>query len=196
MQMNPTSSRTTLRQVILVCVLLLQAGCYSHHRAATTQPTTPVVGLSEPAAVETVEAIAVVPMGWKADPLKKSASHYHQVWLSPSGNTAYGIIHAHMPLPLGPDLALVGFMRTMRKSEGEGILISRQSDPKLPGIRFVAEGGRYKIRANLITHGWVTWVIYAGTLRGKPEAPEELELAERAREATIIGLPDESNQPH
>ncbi len=164
-------------------------GCYEPYVAPTTQPDAPLTGLSSPLPVETVEAIATPPLGWKPEPLKKSSNHTHQVWISPSGNTAYGVIHAHMPLPVGPDLALSGFLSNMRRTEGEGVLISKEHDPKLPGIRFVAEGGRYRLRAYLITHDWVCWVVYAGTLRGKAEVPDELALAERARDATIVGLP-------
>jgi hypothetical protein len=172
-----------------LALLFLLAGCYGRHIAATTQPTSPLTGLSEPAPLEVVEAIVAPPLGWKPDPLKQSATHKHQVWISPTGNTAYGVIHVQMPLPLGPDLALIGFMSSMRKSEGEGILLEHHTDPALPGIRFVAEGGLYKLRAILVTRDWVAWAVYAGTLRGKPEIAGELNLAERAREATIIGLP-------
>ena len=42
----------------------------------------------------------------------------------------------------------------MRESEGEAHLISRRSDPRLRGIRFVAEGGEYRLRANLVTRGF------------------------------------------
>ncbi len=129
--------------------------------------------------MESVEAIAVVPVGWKAEPLKQSPRHQHQLWLSPSGDTAYGIIHVHMPLPVNDELAMAGFLVTMQRSEGEAKLLGKQADPRLPGIRFVAEGGRYKLRGNLITRDWVAWVVYAGTLREKPVVPSELEQAER-----------------
>lgn len=171
---------------------LALAACHGTHYTATTLPTTVPSGLQEPTPTASVEAIATPPIGWKPDPLKKSPNHTHQVWISPSGNTAYGIIHAHMPLPVGPELALTGFLSAMRKTEGEATLLSKEPDPDdQPQLRFVAEGGKYKIRAKLITHGWITWVVYAGTLRGKPDVPAELKLAERAREATVVGLPEQ-----
>jgi hypothetical protein len=176
----------------LLCGCLLAtvlAGCYGRQIARTSPPATLPSDLNPPTPVASVEAIAVVPVGWKAEPLKRSPQHEHQVWISPSGDTAYGIIHVHMPLPLNDELALAGFLVNMGRSEGEAKLLSKQTDPRLPGIRFVAEGGRYRLRANLITRDWIAWVIYAGTFREKPVVSSELEQAERAREATIVGLP-------
>jgi hypothetical protein len=177
------------QQLILALLPLLLAACHGRHTASTTRPYVCLLGLSPPAPIESVEAIAVPPLSWRMEPLKKSDRHTHQVWISPTGNTAYGIIRARMPLPFGPELALVGFLREMRRTEGQATLISRQTDPDLPGIRFVAEGGRYRIRVKLMSHAWTAWAVYAGTLRGKDELPDELSLAERAREATLIGLP-------
>ena len=136
-----------------------------------------------------IQAMVAPPPGWQPDPLKKSRNHTHQVWLSPSGNTAYGVIRMNLPLPfIGPDTVLKPFLEEMRKTEGQATLISRRHDRKLPGIRFVAEGGQYKIRTNLITRGFHAWAIYAGTKRDAEEVPEELDQAERARERTKIGL--------
>jgi len=91
-----------------------------------------------------------------------------------------------MPLPVGDNFALYGFIRQMKQTEGDATLISQENDDKLPGIRFVAEGGRYRIRANLITSGSEGWAIYAGTLRGRPTDDAELILAQNAREQTRI----------
>jgi hypothetical protein len=135
----------------------------------------------------TSEAAVVPPVGWQKEPLKTSDRHKHQVWLSPSGNTAYGVIRFTMPLPVGPDLALRhGILPEMRRTEGEATLISSQRDDRLPGLRFVAEGGKYRLRTNLMTRGWKGWAVYAGTLRENDVNPAELELAELARERTEI----------
>jgi hypothetical protein len=142
-------------------------------------------------AVAAVDALAFPPPGWSLDPMKESDSHSHLVWISPSGRTAYGIIRIQMPLPVGNDAALWGFMMEMRRSEGEGLLLGRERDPQIDGIRFVAEGGRYLIRANLVTRGWIAWAVYAGTLRAHPVELDELLLAERARERTVLGPKDE-----
>jgi hypothetical protein len=40
----------------------------------------------------------------------------------------------------------------------------------------------------MITRGWKGWAIYAGTLRSKEIVPDELALAELAREHTRVGL--------
>lgn len=146
-------------------------------------------GLDTPAPLEAVEAVVSPPLGWKPDPLKASDRHNHQAWISPSGNTAYGIIRFKMPLPIGAELALRhGFLPEMKRSEGEARLISSERDPGLPGIRFIAEGGLYRLRTNMITRGWRGWAVYAGTLRKAEIVPDELALAELAREHTTVGL--------
>jgi hypothetical protein len=143
---------------------------------------------SGPFAVSELEAVVIPPVGWEADPIKRSRNHAHQAWLSPSRRTAYGVIRINLPLPfIGPDTVLPRFIEQMRESEGEARLISRRSDPRLPGIRFVAEGGEYRLRANLVTRGFRAWAVYAGTLRGQDEVLEELKLAEISRESTRIG---------
>lgn len=137
-----------------------------------------------------MQAVVFPPVGWHAEPLKQSQNHRHQVWLSPSGHTAFGVIFIHLPLPVGQDLALWGFMREMRRSEGEANLISKEWDANLSATRFVAEGGLYRVRVNLFVDGWSAWAVYAGTLRGAPVEPNELDLAERARDYTGVGLTD------
>ena len=144
--------------------------------------------LSDAVGMAELEAVVVPPAGWRPDPIKRSRNHAHQAWISPSGNTAYGVIRINLPLPfLGPDVILPRFINQMRETEGEARLLSRRSDGDLPGIRFVAEGGQYRLRANLMTRGFRAWTVYAGSLRAKPEVPEELQLAEAAREETRIG---------
>lgn len=180
------------RSFVYLPVLLaagLLTGCHGRHFAASTQPASSIVNLSSPAPNEDVEAIVAPPASWRKDELKATSNHKHQVWVSPTGDTAYGVIHVNLPLPVGPDLTLMGFLAEMRRSEGESTLISKDRDPDLPGLRFVAEGGRYRIFANLTARGFNAWTIYAGTLRGRPINEPEFELAQRAREATIIGLP-------
>ena len=86
---------------------------------------------------------------------------------APPRATAYGVIYFKMPLPVGRDLALSGFLNQMKKTEGDVVLLSRRDDASLPGIRFEAEGGIYNIRANLIVNGWEGWSVYVGTRRSK-----------------------------
>jgi hypothetical protein len=128
------------------------------------------------------------PRGWQPDSLKRTGRHAHQAWISPSGHTAYGVIRMNLPLPfIGPDRVLKGFLDEMRRSEGQATLLSRTTDRRLPGIRFVAEGGQYKLRTNLVVRGFRAWAVYAGTRRDAEEVPGELNLAEQARELTKIG---------
>jgi hypothetical protein len=134
-----------------------------------------------------VLAVCDPPAGWKADPLKTDSNHTQEVWVSPTGATAYGVIHFKMPLPLGQNVALQGFLDNMKKEQGEANLIEQQDDPKLPGIRFIAEDHRYRIHTNLIVHSWEGWAIYAGTFVSLPVNPAELQLAEQAREQTKVG---------
>jgi hypothetical protein len=139
--------------------------------------------------VAPVIAVCDPPVGWVAQPLKSSINHKHQIWLSPTGDTAYGVIHFLMPLPLGNDTALWGFLQHMKISEGQANLISKTVESNPAAIRFVAEGGIYRIRAYLTTRGWEGWAAYAGTLRKKSENPAELDLAESARDHTTFGQP-------
>jgi len=115
----------------------------------------------------------------------------HRVWLSATGATAYGVIHFTLPLPVGENLALSGFLDEMKKTEGDCTLLQRQDDLSLPGIRFVAEGGLYRIHVNFLVATWEGWAVYAETLRGKPVIADEFDLAVRAREHTHVGRNDE-----
>ena len=142
--------------------------------------------LNPPTAAPEVDAFVVPPVGWHADPPKVSSRHNHQVWVSPHGGTAYGVIRFTLPLPVGEDLALHGFLAEMKKSEGEATLLSRNRDGQR--LRFVAEGGKYRVRGILLTRGFHGWAVYAGTLRSLPVAVDDLALAVQARENTALGL--------
>jgi hypothetical protein len=159
------------------------AGC----RSSTPSPASADRELSAPRFVPLLSAVCIPPLDWKPDPLKQSQTHTHEVWLSPTGKTAYGVIYFHLPLPVGHDLALWGFLNEMRASEGQATLLEKKWDPNLGALRFVAEGGQYTIRTNLFVHGFSGWAVYAGTLRADPVDQAELELAERAREDTAVG---------
>jgi hypothetical protein len=173
---------------MIVCVVL--AGCQPNLPAhqPTTRPV--VIGvLTDPTPQPEVNALVTPPVGWKSEPLEKSKDHTHQVWVSPTGKTAYGVIHFGIPLPMSASFLLGPFLDNMRKEEGRADLIGQPTrDDALPGVRFVVEGSVHRMRINLIARGWKAWAVYAGTLIAQPEAPEELELAERAREATKVGV--------
>jgi hypothetical protein len=141
-------------------------------------------GLNEPTYFPAVIATCDPPIGWQAQPLKANSRHTHQLWVSPSGMTAYGVVHFKLPWPIGPDLALSGFISAMGKSEGGAELVEKHVDTR--GIAFIADGGQHHIRGQLIVQGWEAWAFYSATVRGKPIVPDELKLAELAAAHTEI----------
>jgi hypothetical protein len=192
--MKNRNVRDVARRIVLLVLATLacgatgcQASTPSALRTDREFPATQLTGLSVPQPFAPVEAIVTPPLGWRTEPLKSSPRHNHQVWISPSGNTAYGVIRFKLPMPIGPEMFLhLGFLPQMKKTEGEAHLVSSQRDPSLPGLRFVADGGLYRLRTNLITRGSKGWAVYAGTLRAKDIVPDELVLAELAREHTAL----------
>ncbi len=146
--------------------------------------------IGRPAVDEGGERIAVLsavcypPRGWSIEPMKESAKHHHQVWISPGGETAYGVIHFSLPIPMTADLALWGFLREMKRTEGSADLIDKQSIAGENALLFEAQGGIYRVRGILKASGWEGWAAYAGTRADKPISPEELETAIRARDST------------
>jgi hypothetical protein len=186
---------TNLFRILAACsAALVITGCSHYgppHSAVVIGPPEyyHAVGLTEPTPVYSVVAQCAPPAGWIAQPLKKSERHTHQIWLSPTGRTGYGVVHFKLPLPVGVNIVHWEFLREMDKREGEAIELSHQMDPSLPGMRFVCEGGRYKMRVNLLVSGFEGWAIYAATVREAEIIPSELDLAEKSRENTIIGLP-------
>src|SRR5678809_921367 len=124
MNRNPRFPRahTIVRmvRVLLSLALLLLIGCSHRPRDLSSLPRT---DLAESFYLATVKANAIPPQGWTRQPLRQSANHPHETFLSPTGDTAYGIIHFTLPLPMGPDIALWGFLREMRNTEGEACLL-------------------------------------------------------------------------
>jgi len=179
----PVNLRTAALFVALVLAGI--SGC------AKTARVAPATQISQEEFAQTydatVNAWVAPPAGWTLDPYKKSSMHSHAVWISPSGRTAYGVISFSLPLPVGHDLVLWGFLNEMRRTEGEATLLSKQWDDKLPGLRFVAQGGRYVVRTNLTVRGFHGWACYAGTLRSESINADELAEAEKARERTTFG---------
>ena len=178
-------------RAILGAAILLSTGCSSTPKqVAANWGAADNAGLALPFFDVDVDAVCMPPVGWKPNPLKSSSNHDHQVWLSPTGDTAYGVIHFKIPLPVGQNLAFDGFLSQMKQTEGEATLMERHDDPNLPGIRFIAAGGKYVIRGNLLVATWEGWTVYAGTLKSGPILQNELDLAVRAREHTRIGRPE------
>jgi hypothetical protein len=172
--------------------LSILTACQEHPRpdssAAQLAADVKVPGLAGPETRSDLDATVAPPEGWQPQAVRENSRHVHQIWISPSGNTAYGVILMNLPWPVGPDWTLWGFLKHMKESEGEATVLSKQADPQLPGYRFVADGKKYEIRVNLIVQGSRAWAIYAGTVRNKPVVQNELELAQKARDHTRVGL--------
>lgn len=165
----------------------------SSARVETYSSTTPTTqALSPPRFLSSVQATVAPPEAWIEQPLKKSSRHTHQTWISPNNTAAYGVIHFRLPFPVGTEPVLWFFLNEMKRQQGAADLLSKQWDPKLRGVRFVASGGLYTIRTNLVVHAWEGWLVYAGTLREGPLDEKSLALAERAREHTVLGQEEAS----
>ena len=181
--------------VFVFSFLLLSAFTAGCGNTTPAVPTTQSIrlaatsGLQPPVTDEKLKAIVVPPIGWKPEPVKFSDKHRHQIWISPSGNTAYGVIYFSLPFPIGNNLAMDGFLRQMKNTEGTADLLSREEDDKLGGIRFVADGAFYEVHGNLTAAGFHAWVVYAATVRAKAVNVVELKTAERAREQTHVNVP-------
>jgi hypothetical protein len=185
------SLRKTLPLICTAAALLV--GCA--HDSGGSHPLPPTkyyetIGLTRPHPVPVVDAQCDPPVGWIPQPLHKSERHTHQIWLSPSGKTAYGVLHFKLPFPVGVGIVHWEFLREMKLRYGDANELSQKYDPSLPGLRFVCESDQYLMRVNMTVHGFDGWAAYAGTLRGQTPVPEELHLAETARENTIFGLPE------
>jgi hypothetical protein len=176
---------------LTLCTLLI-AGCQPKHPSypayqPSTQPLTDT-GLSPRQRMDNVDAIVAPPTGWQTEETKSDEDHVHLSWKSPSGKTNYGVIYFNLPLPVPATWIINPYLDAMKKSEGEANVIQGPVEDKaLPGLRFTVECGDYRMRTNLVCKGFHGWAIYAGSLRNQPESPEEIHLAERARDHTLVG---------
>jgi len=153
-------------------------------------------GLIRPTFYAELESVSRPPAGWRVDRAKAASDHFHQTWVSPTGKTAFGIVYFKLPFPVGHDLAFrYGFLREMKKDQGEVKVLERSWDGQIDGIRFIVEGGLYKLRSAFYVRGTQGWTVYAGTLRGQPEDAQELNLAESAREQTLIDYSPPTTRP-
>jgi hypothetical protein len=167
----------------LICV-----GCASSKPSSdiAAEPASFREELSTPLDLPELDARVIPPLRWQLDLSETAARHSQSVWVSPTGAAAYGVIHFTLPLPVGEEIALRGFLAEMKKHEGEATLLSKNRDGER--LRFVAEGGKYRIRGILLTKGFQGWAVYAGTLRSRALAVDELAVAVQARENTALGL--------
>jgi hypothetical protein len=176
--------------ILLLAIICVGCAASAASRQSAPRPTAQTAAFREelaaPLEIPELDASVVAPRGWTAEPFKTSPRHNHLVWVSPTGDAAYGVIYFTLPLPVGNEIALRGFLAEMKRSEGEAALLSKNRDGER--LRFVAEGGKYRIRGILLTKGFHGWAVYAGTLRSRALPVDELALAVQARENTALGL--------
>lgn len=184
---------------VCLCAALAAAGCARESgRAAGGDAPAPLTPATAPAGMPAaaladaewnaeLQAMIVPPVGWQPSVLPGSFNAVHQVWISPSGRTAYGVIRFSLPFPSPHDPVLWVFLKEMRRKEGQADLLEKRWDRERRGLRAVIEGGRYTIRTTITIRGLSGWMTYAGTLREAPVEPEELHHAETAREQTRVG---------
>ena len=186
----------------LACVAAIAClstiGCVQSTLDAADRPASrPVEGIGRGYFDHRVEAFVVPPQDWKPDPPKISDRHVHLAWISPSGDTAYGVIYAaipgYIPVALMPtrllhqevlDQVMIG----MRQDQGEGVLLEKRWDAQQRQMYFEAEGGLYRVDSVLTVRGWSAWTLYVGRLRERAPNEAEIELAKKARGQTEVGL--------
>jgi hypothetical protein len=173
-----------MRSLVALIAMFGVLGCT--HRRPAIAPTTQHI------AVDELDALCDPPAGWRVERHDQTAQYNQNVWVSPSGYTSYGVVRFKLPLPVGDDLALAGFVSQMRQSEGWARLVRKQRQDG--HLAFIAEGGRYHVDGIIVTSALHGWVVYAGTLQNSPVALDELELAVHARENTALGLAQTSTQ--
>lgn len=177
------------------CARVAARGDASPGVEATVSPATTRVTVDLPHALTDaawdadLQAMIVPPVGWQVSVLPGSFNAVHQVWISPTGRTAYGVIRFSLPFPSPHDPVLWVFLNEMRRKEGQADLLEKRWDRQHRVLRAVIEGGRYRLRATIALRGLSGWMTYAGTLRAEPVEPEELRHAEAAREGTQYGKP-------
>lgn len=174
-----------MRRFLLLLALALTGCCTQPRALPATRPARADLLMQRD---ETLNALVALPRGWRLDRDEQTSRHIQRLWISPTGDTAFAVIRIKLPLPVPGSLVMWKFVDEMKKNEGQAELLDRRDDAALGGIRFVAQGGRYRVHANLIRRGFTAWVIYAGTLTARGVNPPELEQAEAAREATRVPL--------
>jgi hypothetical protein len=175
----------------LLPLVIVSPGCRSHLPASPPAARQVVPGqFVEPYIDDDLRARCSPPRAWEPKPLEHLPRSVQRVWVSPTGHTAYGVIHIRLPWPFGPDVVLWRFLAGMRETEGEGRLLTRERNGD--EVNFVAETPKYRLTARLHTAGWNAWVIYASVLRDQPVDGAEFPLAESARDVTVPGAVTES----
>lgn len=189
--------RAALACLSLLLLATLVAGCSRSTLRAGERPTSRRVDeIGQGRFEASVQAFVVPPDDWELDPPKTSDQHTHLVWLSPTGDTAYGVIYIRLPswapvfLLSAESLhnrVLEGVIDAMADDQGEATLLAKEWDGSNNRMFYQAEGGLYEIDAVLSVRGHSGWTVYAGKLREKPLNEAENAVALAARDATKVG---------
>ena len=160
--------------------------------SASTTPA-PAIDLLPPEYVPDLRATVRPPAGWTPRPPEQSLNSTTQLWLSPGGETAFGVIAFWLPLPVGTDAVVPVYLKEMARRDGRADVVSREVDERLEAVRVVADSDTYRTRTTILVRGLRGWAVWAGTLQAKPIDPDALAAAEAAREAVRLG--DETDAP-
>ena len=182
---------------LLLCAALLAGCARSTLRHDEFPGARKVEGVGTGYFEHRVEAFVVPPDGWKMDPPKITTRHAHLAWLSPTKDSAYGVILGHIPwwVPVGlmtwrtlHEETLDQFLVNMKRDQGEAVLLGKHWDGEQRRLHFEAEGGLYRIDCLMTVRGYSAWIVYVGRLREHEPNEPELAVARKAREATKVGL--------
>lgn len=183
--------------ILLLTLVALAPGCSRSTLRPEDQPTSRRIDeIGQGQFKASVEAFVVPPDDWTLEPPKTSDQHTHLVWLSPTGDTAYGAIYLELPgwAPVFllsaksvHNRVLDGVMDAMAADQGEATLLEKEWDGSSERMYYKAEGGLYLIDAVLSVRGHSGWTVYAGKLRERPLNEAEMKTALAARDATQVG---------
>ena len=133
---------------------------------------------------DNVKAEAAAPMSWKELVPKKTSIYTDMQWRSPSGNTAVGVAHVKMPLPLNAGSVVWFAKQRYAKQSEDGKLIDQWVDV-LGRSWFEAENKKYHVRGFVVTKGFEAWIVYSGFKTQEPIDTSELAMAARSMETVV-----------
>jgi hypothetical protein len=163
-------------------------------RPATTSPTTlPTAPLQT---FSTFSAHANPPEGWTLSTTSVDDRHEHMTWVSPSGDTAVGVIYFKLPWPVGHEIAFrYGFLPEMRRGEGEAEVLEKNWDPAIEGLRFVVNSRNFRVSSKFLVRGLRGFATYSGTKRALPVNEVEERQAIEVRETLEFAGEVSTTQP-
>lgn len=158
-----------------------------------TQATSAMLPLTTPTAVvrpvvyqdSELQAICMPPAGWVDKGMKQGDNHVRRTWVDPTNTMGYCVIRASLPLPVGESMVLSAFLAEVRKTQGDARLIEKRSSGE--GLTFVAESPILRYEGRVHCSGFRGWIVFASILNTDSAHPENLKVAEAARDATILG---------